>query len=227
MNGIIYFAKTTNETNYVKLAQFSASLLRPYLKNIELCIITDSNDLNLSNYFDRVINYTFEETDNKYYIYDKLNVYWLSPYKKTLLLDADLLLFDLTTLHLFEASIAIGATHSMYKHIQTFLGTLLYFQQCAEVERFFTTCSAIKNNYYAEVLPYFPLAKRYRNDFVLSIANIRNPVMAALDTQIQHIKHGIVQHINNNSIVINNVELLNTNIHFLDKTILLKYIENL
>ena len=105
--GVLIFAKSNQQFNYIKQAEVAAAMAKFYLgKPVSLITVEDEYKDNTSDVWDQVIfldNVHIEENhravyiDNKaektiWYNLDRLLAYDLSPYDETLLIDGDYLI---------------------------------------------------------------------------------------------------------------------------------------
>jgi len=201
--GAIIFAQNNGGIDYVKLANFSASRVEQYL-GIPVSIITDSSKWLLSNFpdhnFDQVIDLpkdTAQQTkkfndgklSSKVLDWKNLSrnqVYNLTPYDKTLVLDSDYILnsavlkpaLDLDhdfQIYQHSFDLALGRYPAEFKTINQysipfFWATVFIFQKNPLVEVFFNLLDHIKSNWIYYRTLYTIDAPVFRNDFAVSIA---------------------------------------------------------
>jgi|TARA_Y100000310_G_scaffold324182_1_gene385721 hypothetical protein len=222
-NGIIMFAlngvaqksnKDEIYIDYVKMAIANAILIKRYMKNNSVCLLTDKDGKNhlerlgYIQYFDHVIiqNIVYDgigpntnpivntramrvgtETIRlPWQNQSRPDAYRLSPYDKTILLDADYFVFDSTLDSLFDTDydIVCGAEvgevayqdtlidyyRLHHQTIKMYWATVLYFTKSYEASLLFKIMSMIKKNwaYYGRLYKFE--SRTYRNDFAVSIA---------------------------------------------------------
>ena len=201
--GAILIARNNGTLDYVKQAVFLAKRIQNYL-NIPVSIITEDVDYLKdrfdSSIFDHIISLPVTSTTNNRMFFDgtlayktasfkndiRDNVYHLSPYDETLLLDTDYIIsndifkscFDSKEdLMLFKESydIAKSRDETEFTYISNFSvefywATVVFFRKTPENEIFFNLIKHIKDewNHYRRV--YQIGSALFRNDFAFSIA---------------------------------------------------------
>lgn len=193
-NGCIIFAIDNDEFQYTKLADIAAGLVRKHL-NLPTTIITNTKpDLKYADYIlieadqytsRKIFNKT-DYVDIKWFNHTRPNVYELSPYDNTLLIDADYLVFDDSLKKLFETSedflcyrdvfdptnqnkFAQSRMVSNYT-IQNAWATVCYFKKSDKAETIFDMMKYVRDNYnYYHKLLCVPESP-YRNDYALALA---------------------------------------------------------
>ena len=205
MNGIIIFSHNNNYIDYIKIACASAGYARRNLSGFhEICLVTDSESLSdneelVNMYFDRTIivpvptnattrtyHDTYDNTVNAKFINtNRGNVYNLSPYDETLVIDCDYFIMsdvldgvwgskndfmitqnysDISNNNL-DSVIKISNTS-----IDMYWATLFYFRKSEFTSMFFSMVDIIKNNWEWYYKKYSCDIKLYRNDHTVSIA---------------------------------------------------------
>jgi len=201
--GAIIFAQNNGGIDYVKLANFAASKVKQHL-GIPVSLITDSSKWLLSNFpehnFDQVIdlpkdtnNQTKKFSDGKlsskmleWKNLSRNQVYNLTPYDKTLVLDSDYILnsdvlkpaLDLDhDFQIYQNSfdLALGRDSVEFKTINQysipfFWATVFIFQKTPLTEVFFNLIDYIKSNWTYYRTLYTIESPIFRNDFAFSIA---------------------------------------------------------
>lgn len=191
--GALIFAYNNEEIDYVKLAAWSAANIREHLK-IPVAIVTDSVDV--PDVFDVVIRTPKQGTDQRYfedigasvtwYNGNRSDAYGLTPWEKTLVLDADYVVCHSGLKSLFYSNEdflcytdAFDITQTRHFDDLNFFGkgrlpmawaTVMYFTKSNTTSYIFDCMQMIKNNWqhYREL--YGINQKTFRNDYALSIA---------------------------------------------------------
>lgn len=217
MRGVVLVAFNTEETDYVKMAEYTAKRVNKFL-NLPVTLITDSStDLSSYNYtFDRVEiteTNTSNSRDNKPWLNKgRHKVYELSPYDETLVLDTDYLINSDRMLKTFDMCDTFMCHRTvnffMLKHVEQELvsnfsfpsvwATTMTFKKSKSAEDIFNCLRMVEESYghYSDLhkmmLPY------YRNDYALAIA------LRIANGHLDDIKHFIpwnLIHIAKNTIV--------------------------
>jgi len=200
--GAVIFAHNNSNVNYVKLAIFAANRVKDYL-DIPVSLITDSKDWLLKAYpdhpFDQVISVPPATTTQQKKFHDgtlagkmldwknfsRSQVYDLTPYDRTIVLDSDYILNSrvlkpaLTNEHdfqIYQNSFDLALDRpAMFDRISSYSipfywATVFIFEKNDLMKSFFDLIEYIKANWnYFKVL-YSIDAHTYRNDFAFSIA---------------------------------------------------------
>lgn len=185
--GIILIAHNNEKYDYFRMACHTAGRVQQYL-NLPVSIITDKNSITQPTYiFDNIIfknpnkNNIRKKTTwlnkNRYEIYD------LSPYDDTLLIDVDYLINSNLLLKAFETDndfICHKHTYWIFKDnfveylypstIPTLWATVLRFKKTLRAKQIFQMMQMVQDNYehYASIYKFLPFM--YRNDYALTIA---------------------------------------------------------
>jgi hypothetical protein len=202
-NGVVLIAHNNNRVDYVKQAVYSAKRIKQYL-NVPVSIITDSVSHLKENFdftvFDKIIETKNVETTNTRFMFDgfaskktvtwknlnRFNVYELSPYDKTLLLDTDYIICNDMLGNCFDS------VHDflIYKHandltdvskngefkfisetsIDFYWATVVYFKKNKKNKIFFDLVNHIQDEWHHYRMLYQISASTFRNDFAFSIA---------------------------------------------------------
>ena len=203
------------QIDYVKMAMANAVNIQKHMAHNKIALVTDQKGkehletLNGTQYFAHIIihnpTYTGKGPNTNHFVntrsmrtgtntirlpwqnQSRPDVYRLSPFDKTLLIDCDYFIFDNTLDQLFQTEKnilcgkhveEIGHQESLidYKrlHHQTlklFWATVLYFTKSKEAEMMFDIMNMVKNNWqYYSKLYKFDHSRTYRNDFAVSVA---------------------------------------------------------
>lgn len=196
--GAVIFAQNNAQVDYVKMAEFAATKVKHHL-DIPVSIVTDTaTALSNQHPFDTVIeieslveskkvfnNGASEQTLLNWKNYARSDVYNLTPYDKTLVIDSDYIInssvlkpaLDLNyDLQIYKNSFDLG-NRSMAEFsyvnqysIPFYWATTFIFQKSDAMESFFTLIHYIKQNWiYFKELYNLP-SVMYRNDHAFSIA---------------------------------------------------------
>jgi hypothetical protein len=201
--GVVLIARNNKEIDYVKQAAFLAARIEKYL-GLPTTLITDNVEYldkhKLTSYFDKIISldsinpYTIKKyRDGLIYQNsldfkntDRSDVYRLTPYTETLLLDTDLIVSDDTFKNCFEQSsdllmysdafeLSGWRDTSEFKFItdtgpKFYWATAIFFRKTEENEIFFNLVKHIQENWAHYKKLYQITSTIFRNDFAFSIA---------------------------------------------------------
>jgi|TARA_B110000977_G_scaffold201274_1_gene295102 hypothetical protein len=201
--GAFLIARNNGHIDYVKQAVFLAKRIKQYL-NIPVAIATDSMEYLKSEFgdadFDKVIPLDQTTDTNMRYFFDgalykktasfknanRANVYSLSPYDETLLLDTDYIISNDMLKSVFESTsdfLIYKKSNDVAKvrderefnkisdtSIDFYWATVVYFKKTDTNEIFFNLIKHIEQewNHYRRV--YQITSGLFRNDFAFSIA---------------------------------------------------------
>jgi hypothetical protein len=201
--GVVVFARNNGKLDYVKQAVYLAKRVKKYL-NLPISIITDSENYLRDNFdidvFDKVINVSFTDSDNNRAYFDgslshktapfkndmRDEIYILSPYDETLLLDTDYILCNSLLLNCFDAQNDLMMFKDSYDlsfyrdttefqyisdySIDFYWATVVFFRKTPNTRVFFDLIRHIKEewNHYRRI--YQIGSTLFRNDFAFSIA---------------------------------------------------------
>jgi Rps23 Pro-64 3,4-dihydroxylase Tpa1-like proline 4-hydroxylase len=200
--GCVIFAQNTVGVDYVKLALFAAKRVKQFL-SIPVSLATDSMDY-LSFYpehtevFDKIINVYGSNNQQKRF-YDgtlafqtsewknltRNQVYNITPYDRTLVIDSDFIINTDTLVRALEndyefqiykksfdlASWRPDTFSRINQHsIPFYWGTVFIFEKTPSTESFFNLIEHIKTNWEYFRIVYKIDSHLYRNDFAFSIA---------------------------------------------------------
>jgi hypothetical protein len=200
--GVVFFAHNNEKINYGLLAYWSSKRVRQHLKvgsslvtDQLTCDAMDEIDSCWKDQFDEVIikesvatqtkRYGTPDNQLTFHNLDRLDVWNLTPYDETIVLDVDLVIQTDLLSKLWESSEDLivcdtstdlyGTTDSEFnwvsdRSVKFYWATVFYFKKTEFTKLFFKQCEWIKHNYnwirYVYELPSGPM----RNDFVWSIA---------------------------------------------------------
>jgi hypothetical protein len=203
--GIIIFAQNNEYVNYAETACASAGYARKNLSLFdEICLITntetlESNETLINEYFDRVIVSSifqpenirlFKDTTDKleYASFKNMSrseVYELSPYDETLVIDGDYFIMNNVLDQVWDSDndVMINCKYrdvsERHKEnieyidnfsIPMYWATVVYFRKSEFAENLFTLISHIKYNYKYYYYLYNCSGNLFRNDFAFSMA---------------------------------------------------------
>jgi hypothetical protein len=206
--GALIFAQNNNTIDYTKLAIFAAKRVIKYL-DIPVSLITDSKEWVLRNYadhpFDNIIEIPFVEYKQNKQFHDgslssktlnwknlsRNQVYNLTPYDTTLVLDSDYILNSSVLkpaldrdydLQIYSNSFDIALNRDTFEFkrlnqysIPFYWATVFIFQKNIIMESFFNLIDYIKTNWNYFRILYNIESSIFRNDYAFSIAiNIMN-----------------------------------------------------
>lgn len=207
--GILMFAHNSRDIDYALMSIISAGLANKNLR-LPVSLITDQSTVdwmessniyhNAKKIFDRIIITDRPKTDNNrnlhdgaikktvpFINYNRSNVYDLTPYDETLLIDTDFLIFTDNLNNYWEYSdrVLIGRSindvvgmqrlgyHDRYVSdtgIHLFWATTVMFRKNEYAKNFFIILDYVKKNYQYFSDLYRFQNKMYRNDIAFSIA---------------------------------------------------------
>ena len=203
--GIIIFAQNNEYVNYAEIACASAGYARKNLSLFdEICLITntetlESNETLINEYFDRVIISSIFQPENIRLFKDttdkleyapfknmgRSEVYELSPYDETLLIDGDYFIMNDVLDQVWDSvnEVMINCKYrdvsERHKEnieyidnfsIPMYWATVVYFRKSNFAENLFTLVSHIKYNYKYYYYLYNCSGNLFRNDFAFSMA---------------------------------------------------------
>jgi hypothetical protein len=200
--GALIFAQNNAQIDYVKLAIFAASKIKQFL-NIPVSIVTDSPAYLVETYpdhgFDQIIEITGSAAGRKTFhdgtLYSKVlewknlsrpQIYDLTPYDKTLVIDSDYIInSDILSIALerdYEFQIYTKSfdlsgwrTTKEFERINLYSipfywATTFIFVKSPQTKAFFDLVNYIKENWLYYRVLYNIDASVYRNDYAFSIA---------------------------------------------------------
>ena len=187
--GIVFFAFNTGTVDYVAIADASARLASKTL-GLPITLITDANTTPQYNY-DKIIrventgkNFRPENINKQWRNSGRANVYDLSPYDLTILLDCDYLVLDRSLEKLFDQPFDYRLMHNSHgvhgpihkrmwaQYSLPFVwATVVLFRKTPTAEQYFNLIKRVERNYsYYKTL--FNGTGSYRNDYAFAIADI-------------------------------------------------------
>lgn len=188
--GVVLFAFNTS-VDYVKIADRASRLIKHNL-GLPVTLITDP-DSQPEFPYDQVIRIDNRDTSNFRVDLQDRQVTWrnfgrylayeLSPYKETLLMDTDYLVFDNSLLKLFDSVVDYRLMHhntnyagSVYEEMgETSLpyvwATVVLFRKTEKSRLFFNLIGRIQRNYRYYRSLYNIREGNFRNDYAFAIAN--------------------------------------------------------
>ena len=195
-NGIVLIAYQSRHIDYVKLATVCAKLIKKHMVNNHITLMTDEkvddpvfDNVVLADPNGPISNRALVGSlHNDIWINgNRPDVYEVSPYKNTLLLDVDYFVFNNSLDALFGSIDTFCFHDKVYdcadskslERLKTFghykmphhWATVLYFTKCKDSEALFTAMKMIRDNwkYYRKFFRIHE-SRTYRNDFSLGIA---------------------------------------------------------
>lgn len=194
--GVVLFAHNNENTDYFKMASWTAERINRIL-NLPVTIITDNASITTDFVFDNKI--IVEPDKNNYRKQGhwinkgRYEVFNLTPYDDTIVLDTDYLVNSKKLSKLFEYS-SDFLCHRNCRFLmedikpemlgklstQSFWATVLRFKKTSRVEQLFSMIEMVQHNYihYSEIHGFNPAT--YRNDYALTIA------LRTVNGQLEH-----------------------------------------
>lgn len=196
--GVLFLAENNEEIDYISIAKANSLMVKHHL-NIPTAIVSSSNQKDLRFYFDEVILIEEQEvSQRKQYVgYNKretltwknknrTDVYDLTPFDETLLLDVDYLVLDDSlnfvwnnkeplmmnrqTKNLLFENLHLSDRRLQDTTIPIYWATAVYFRKSELCKHFFKLAKFVEQNFTYFCRRYFTKAGLYRNDFAFSIA---------------------------------------------------------
>ena len=189
--GVVLFAFNTASTDYVKIADQTARLIKHTLK-LPVTLIT-GQDATPEFKYDRVVTCDPESGNSRLDLnsqqvewrnFGRYLAYEFSPYYETILVDTDYLVLDDSLLKLF----ATDFDYKLMHHNRTVAGktysemgetslpfvwaTIVLFRRTERSRLFFNLIGRIQRNYNYYRMLYNIRERNYRNDYAFAIANI-------------------------------------------------------
>lgn len=190
--GVVFFAFNNLQIDYVKIAEWNAKNVQKFL-NLPVTLITNSS-ASLMHCFDQVIYVDlptqtnqrffkdFKKTD-EWHNYNRNDVFALSPYDVTILLDVDYVVASDQLLLLCEdprdfvchttstnlTDQMSDSTFGLYQMPMAW-ATVVKFTKSSSAGLIFDLIKMIKSNYPHYANLYGFSSQEYRNDYALSIA---------------------------------------------------------
>ena len=209
--GICMFVYNNEQLDYTKFSIVAALYAKHHMKQIPVTLITDEgtqgwieqsiDETILNNAVDNIVIDNVEHEMNPrrhmdspwtefnapFYNSNKHQIFNLTPYEKTLLIDTDFLICNNFYEYLFDSDIPVGM-HRYAEYlggdipylnevtlnnagINHWWSTVVYFDRSEESKLFFDIWAHVKDNWeYYSLLYQFPKAL-FRTDFCVSIAS--------------------------------------------------------
>ncbi len=199
--GVVLFAYNST-FNYVNIANISAALAKKFL-GVPVSLITNQESVLFADttIYDKIIEFDSEEYTNRYFrtTHDedtklvkwknstRANVYELSPYDQTLLIDCDYMVLSDALLGLFYSDVEFTCHREVYDvtgqngftadsrvspyTIPMLWATVVYFRKSVFSKAIFDMMQTIRENYEYYAMVYNFKTVPYRNDYALSIAH--------------------------------------------------------
>lgn len=214
--GVCIFAYNNKFIDYIKLAHIAAGYIKKNMKHNKTCLVTDGSSYEWmqtifesdhiltedihKRCFDHVVveNVEFKQNPRRHYDSpwstfsaqfsnsNKDDIFKLTPFEKTLLVDSDYIIQNNFYDYIFETDIPVSihrdalyleknAPYLSEKElneagIHHWWSTVVYFDQSEESKIFFDIWSHVKENWdYYRLLYQFPRGL-YRTDFCVSVA---------------------------------------------------------
>ena len=189
--GVIMLAFNSSDNDYVKIAARASRLVKKNL-NLPVSLITDF-DGDLGFDYDHVFHisadlknfrYNRDGTIREWKNFNRYQVYDLSPYDETILIDSDYLVLDKTLLTLLEQDFDYRLMYQMQTpkelnrdemgpvSLPMVWATVVLFRKSERSKIFFDLIGKIQRNYNYYRLLFGIREENFRNDFAFSIANI-------------------------------------------------------
>jgi len=203
MKGAVIFAQNNSKIDYIKMAVYSASKVIEHL-DIPVSVVTDDKNFLLSKYpdnpFDQIIEIPKDSSTQVKKFSDgalastmlewknssRGQIYNLSPYEKTLVIDSDYIinssilkpaLDNDQDLQLYKSSFDLAGWKRSNEFdritqysIPFYWATVFVFQKNVFTEAFFNIVVYIKSNWHYYRMLYNIESNNFRNDFAFSIA---------------------------------------------------------
>lgn len=193
--GFLLIGHDTEETAYGRLSDLTAKLIKKHF-NLPISIITDKFSIIDQSLYDKIIfkeigsdNYRYDVILNKRVKWrntDRSDVYNLTPYNQTILIDSDYLIQNDCLKILYEQNVDFLCHNTMVEATGTgqfqnseYLGiakipfcwaTVMYWKKSEYAESVFAMWKHIQRNYDYYASLYNLSRVSFRNDFALSIA---------------------------------------------------------
>lgn len=193
--GVLIFAFNNEQLDYLAMAAWSARNIHRHL-NLPVCVVTDCNHIPADYEFDQVINtdhrepsfrnFTDIEGPVKWYNANRIDAFELTPWDRTLVLDADYIVasdqlltitdtaqdflshrraYDITGQQTFDDNNVFGRYN-----MPMWWATVMMFNRSRTSELIFKSMTMIHDNWLHYRNIYRNYKATYRNDHALSIA---------------------------------------------------------
>ena len=176
--GALIFARNNEQIDYVAMARWSARNIERHL-GIPTHIVTDDATNDNTRHFTDVGNVTW-------YNHNRTDAYGLTPWDRTLVLDADYVVASDQLKYLLKIDQDFVAHKTAYdvtdvanfnelnnfgrQQMPMWWATVMMFRKSKQAQLIFETMQMIKNNWAHYRNLYGITRSTYRNDFALSIA---------------------------------------------------------
>lgn len=184
--GVILIAHNNEKINYYDMAIYTAKRVNKFL-DLPVSVITDINSTKNTDVFDKIITVEPNTSNARHKAVwinkDRCNVFNLTPYDETLIIDVDYMINSKTLLKTFQLpSDFVCHYDSKYfldptvnekisnKSFSTFWATVMRFRKTSRTEQLFSIMKMIQENYKHYSTLYEFLGSTYRNDYALTIA---------------------------------------------------------
>ena len=193
--GALIFAFNNEETDYLEMAAWSAENIRRHL-GIPVAVVTDVKDASRNRSFDRVVEAAPATGGTRYFEdYEKTvswhnagrtDAYSLTPWDRTLVLDADYIVSSNQLRHIIDADSdfmchrfafdlargeRLNELNQFGQHsLPMWWATVMMFRKGNTAQYIFDSMTMIKNNWKHYKDLYHITSSQYRNDYALSIA---------------------------------------------------------
>lgn len=228
--GVLLFAKNTDKTNYVDIADTTSQLIDKKLK-LPITLVTDENSdprfaydsiLRVSD--EKLVNTRVDYTKNivEWKNTGRYNAYQLSPYDETILLDVDYLVLTDNLLKLLDKTVdyqILNKCHSIngsidtenaLSKIQYIWATCVVFKKTTNTKILFDLIERIQKNYNYFRELYNIRETNFRNDYAFTVADqILNGYTKDKRTSIPWSLLTILDEIERFEIIDNNIILKN------------------
>lgn len=176
--GVVIFARNTETTDYVSIANQNAKLIKKHL-GLPTTILTNvQEDLGNSRFDSDDKTFVSWKNSGRFEVYDN------SPYQETILLDADYLVLDDSLNKLFETEFDyklfdknvyindLNIKETMGSHSLPFVwATAICFRKSERTKMLFDMVAMIQKNYSYYRALYNIQQSNYRNDYAFAIAH--------------------------------------------------------
>lgn len=205
--GIVLFANNNSTVDYTKMAYYCALQIKKHL-NLPVSVITNSKDYLISSFkdaeevFDKIISvWEIKDTGSTKRYYDgsmyhtvlefrngnRSDVYNLTPYDETIVMDTDYIVKNDILLNAFKTNsdfLIYKNSYDLSGHrkiedfdritdtgIEFYWATVFYFKKTPRTKIFFDLINHIQDNWYYYLKLYgIKHSLTFRNDYVFSIA---------------------------------------------------------
>lgn len=193
--GVLIFAFNNEQIDYLAMAAWSARNIHRHL-NLPVCVVTDSETIPSNYEFDQVIktqhrppairNFTDIEGSVKWYNANRIDAYELSPWDRTLVLDADYVVASNQLLTITNTKQDFLCHRSAYDisgqqpftdtntfgrfNMPMWWATVMMFNRSRSADLIFKSMIMIHDNWQHYRNIYRTHKSTYRNDHALTIA---------------------------------------------------------